>query len=135
MCVCARFILPAGVPTPKGTIYSPALKMAWDTFDCKENLVTWSWVTNGCDGNKGFIFEVGMAVGEATQLVSGLTLPGAQRPQCVTTNGNTVGTPLKLTSCPAADADSDTRGDPGWDFGERDLLWRPMIITLDMLRS
>ena len=100
--------------------------MAGDSLDCKEDLVVWSWVTDGCDNNKGFYFEEkppsssssssslesSSGHGAATQLVSGL--PGAQ--QCVTASSITAGVPLKLGKCPTAAA--GTQDDPGWDFGE-----------------
>ena len=82
--------------------------MAWDSLDCKEDLVTWSWVTSGCETNRGFMFSRrASSVDAQPQLVSGL--PGAV--QCVYASTYAAGGALKLGKCP-------TTPDPGWDFDE-----------------
>ena len=39
--------------TRNGTVYNAATKKLWDSYDCGIDVVAWSWVTNGCEGNRG----------------------------------------------------------------------------------
>ena len=84
-----------GGAMPNGTIYSMALKMAWDSLDCGPDIVAWRWVTNGCRQNQGFSFRPN----SEGQLVSTLaSTSGAE--QCVVANGPAT-TQLKLAPCNA----------------------------------
>ena len=84
------------MPTPNGTIYSPSLKIAWNSFDCGPQVVAWQWVTNGCSGNQGFYFRPNAQ----HQLVSGLADPESGKEQCIIV-ADTVGSQLELGECPS----------------------------------
>ena len=43
--------------TPPGTMYNVATQLLLDVYDCQNLLAFWPWVTDGCDGNKGFYFN------------------------------------------------------------------------------
>lgn len=95
-------------PTPAGTIYSPTLKIAWDSLDCGAQVVAWQWVTNGCSGNQGFYFRPNAQ----HQLVSALTDPESKKEQCVVAP-DTVGAQLELAACPSL---AEQTGDPSSAF-------------------
>jgi hypothetical protein len=43
--------------TPPGTLYNNETQLLLDVFNCQNLLALWPWVTDGCDGNKGFYFK------------------------------------------------------------------------------
>ena len=45
-------------PSQAGTsVYNAANDQLLNVYDCGAKLVMWSWVTDGCDGNRGFFFN------------------------------------------------------------------------------
>jgi hypothetical protein len=96
----------AAAPPPPGTIFSPALRMMWNSFDCGPKLVMWHWVTNGCDHNMGFDFRPSSS---GQQLVSPL---GTHGTQCVTAAASStpppMGSPLELAACNTTSRSSST---------------------------